>query len=137
MLQPMRDHIELQDTDGPKNDVVSIQRSKHLCRPFFTQLIQSLVKCLGTKWISQSDPAEKIRREVWNTGKFKRLALGKSISYSDGSVVVQANNIPGTSGINRFTARCEKRNRIVNQRRSFGSDLVHAHSLAVTARGNP
>jgi hypothetical protein len=64
-FQAFFDNIELQHTDGAKDEVVANQRLEKLGRPFFAELFQPFQERFHFQRVFQADAAEEFRREVW------------------------------------------------------------------------
>jgi hypothetical protein len=69
VLQPVRDHVELQHADRAQDQVVAHQRAEELGRAFLAQLRQALLQLLELERVAQARAAEQFRREVRDAGE--------------------------------------------------------------------
>ena len=93
LLQATGDHVELQHTDGAKDDVVAAFREEHLGRAFFGQLLQALAQLLGFQRVLEAYAAEQFRGEVRDTGEAQGFAFAEGVADLDGAVVVQTDDV--------------------------------------------
>ncbi len=80
LFQTAGDHIELQHTDGTKDDVVTALGEEHLGGAFFSQLLQALTQLLGFQRITQTHATEQFRGEVRDAGEAQDFAFGEGVA---------------------------------------------------------
>src|SRR5690554_1200829 len=137
LLESMGDHIELQRTHGPENQVVVVQRLEQLGRALLGELLQPLLQGLELERILELDTLEQFRRKVRDTHKPHLLAHGKGIANLDGAVVMQADDVAGPRLLDMRPVRGEEGQGIGNLDILADTHVTHLHVLFVLARADP
>ena len=78
IAQAMRDHLELQRSDGTENEVVISHGLEKLRRALLTQLGKSLLQRFEAQRVFQRCTTEDLRREIRNTGEADLFTFGKN-----------------------------------------------------------
>ena len=136
ILQALGYDLELQYTDGAKDQIIVGQWFEQLGCTFLAELSQPFHQGFHLQGILQSRAAEQFRCEVGDTGESQILALGEGVTDANGTVIVDADNIPGPGLVHMTAIIGHEGERIRYLDITPKTHMPDLHALLVLARAD-
>ena len=104
VLEPVRDHLELQLADRAEQQHRAGDRAEHLDRALLAELRQAGLQLLGAQRVGDFDAAEHLGREERQAGVLQRLAFGERVAELQHAVVGDADDVAGEGLVEQLAA---------------------------------